>query len=77
MANNRLRLVGIDDDGKIIHECYIAKHLGGAWYTVGDGEKFMNQLDIFFEDCFFDGCGIGITDEFCKYPLKVVYHYND
>lgn len=75
MANNRLRLVGIDDDGNIQESFYIAKHCNGAWYTP---DIDTDKLNEFFEKCYgANYYAIGITDEYTNKPLLKVYHYND
>lgn len=76
MANNRMRFVGVDDNGKIKKELYFAKHFGGAWSHVSYGD-FRKNLNEFFDDCFIEHLGVGLTDEYEDKPLTVVYHYND
>lgn len=73
MANNRLYLAAIDDDGNVKKTFYFAKHFGGPWYLVDhvhdkdDPDKakceFVDALDGFLRDAFIEGCGIAFMDE--------------
>lgn len=79
MANNRLQLCEVDDNGNIVQRIAIAKHFSGAWGIGewGDTTNFIHRLNEFFDECFINGNGIGITAEDCNEPKLIVYHYNN
>ena len=79
MANNRLILCEVDDDGKIVKELVIAKNMGGPWYTTdyNGEEEYLSQIDEFFANAFINGNGISIKDEYMEVPLPPLYVYND
>ena len=58
MANNRLYLVAVDDDGNVKSEFFLCKHFGGAWGLRVYAENIQDWLiDIndFLEDAFING----------------------
>ena len=74
MANNRMYICAVDDDGKIVDMVKLARHSGGEWHFYGDVE----WIDKLFHDAFLNGHGIALTDEYNDdRPLKIVYTYNN
>lgn len=70
MANNRLYLCEVDDDGKIVDLAKIAKNSGEGWYFFGSVER-INEL---FRNSFVNGHGISLTDEYSDEPMGIVYN---
>ena len=78
MANNRMYLFAVNDDGIVQNEIVFAKHLGGEWYTACDNEEdFVKAIDDFLFNAFADGWGISLKDEYMETALPPLWHYND
>lgn len=78
MANNRLELCEVDDNGNIVERIIIAKHSNEGW-CIGQwayDTNLLERLNEFFDECYISGNGIGITAEDCDEPKLVVYPYN-
>ena len=79
MANNRLMLCEVDDDGRTVNGIVIAKNSGGEWFATDyDGAtEYVKSLNDFWFDAFVNGHGISLKDEYMHVPLPPLYVYND
>lgn len=77
MANNRLVMLGVDDSGHARIAFTFARHFNGAWRCYDDVLPIGERMDEFFDECFENGYGIALTDEYNYEPLTVVWSYND
>ena len=81
MANNRLYLCAVDDNGVIVDKMTLCKHLGGQWGTVhylsDNPLDFIESVNDFMLDAFAFGYGLAIKDEYMTVTLPPIYTYND
>ena len=81
MANNRLFLCAVDDNGVIVDEMTLCKNFGGQWgtvhYLLDNPFDFIEKVNDFMRDAFCFGNGLAIRDEYMDVPLPSIYTYND
>lgn len=81
MANNRLFLCAVDDNGYIVDEMTLCKNFGGQWgtvhYLLDNPFDFIEKINDFMRDAFCFGHGLAIRDEYMDVPLPSIYTYND
>lgn len=79
MANNRLYLCAVDEDGNVKKQLFLAKHFGGAWHHCWyrDDVSFEDALNELFVDMLIEEWGLALIAEDMDYPTDAVWNYND
>ena len=80
MANNRLWLCSVNDEGVIEYNLLLCKNMGGEWYTVDylydNPKEYIEKINDFLIESFISGNGISIKDEYMDVPLPPLHVYN-